>query len=59
MCVRPPSRRFPGGSRRHPFRFGTLPIRPLAIPTPRPLQPSRLTPWFDGEPADDAQAAAP
>ena len=58
MCERPgrpgPVRRFPGGSRRHPFKFGTLPVRPLSIPTPRP---NRLTPEFDGEPADAEQAA--
>lgn len=56
MCERParlaPVRRFPGGSRRHPFRFGTLPVRPLTIPTPRPAQP-----WFDGEPPDHVQVA--
>lgn len=57
MCERPgrpaPVRRFPGGSRRHPFKFGTLPVRPLTVP--RPLPPT--TPWFDGEPPDAEQAA--
>lgn len=57
MCERPvrpaPVRRFPGGPRRHPFKFGTLPVRPLTVPRSAPP-----TPWFDGEPGDDTQAPA-
>lgn len=56
MCERPgrpaPVRRFPSAPRRHPFKFGTLPVRPLTVPRPAPP-----TPWFDGEPADHAQVA--
>lgn len=51
MCVRPPVRRFPGGSPRHPFWFGIL---PLMIPTPPRTLP--LSETFDGEPADYTQA---
>lgn len=58
MCERAPlplrrGRRF-GRS-----RFGLIapPPRPLTIPTPRPPRPTPLTPEFDGEPADHAQAA--
>lgn len=57
MCVRPPARRFPGGSRRHPFRFGILPVRPLTVPSPWAPRPGRLVETFDGEDADHVQAA--
>lgn len=61
MCQRPPiapgrGRRFP--SRRFPSDGLTVPaLRPLSIPSPRPTQPPKLVPDYDGEPADHAQAA--
>lgn len=60
MCrpLIPPGRgrRFP--SRRFPNDGLTVPApRPLSIPTPHPAQPPKLVETFDGEPADDTQAA--
>lgn len=53
MCMRPPVRRFPGGSSRHPFRFCIL---PSAIPAPYPIP--QLIETFDGEPADYTQVCS-
>lgn len=54
MCDRVPrphrrGRRFPGS------RFGLIIQGPSALSI-RPAPVHRLTPWFDGEPADYAQA---
>ena len=60
MCHQPTppgrGRRFPGG--RFPDRGLTIPTpRPLTIPAPHRPPPPKLVETYDGEPADDWNAA--